>query len=128
MEALLRFLREKGIDAVVLGQPVLWKEEMTSEEVGALWFSVSTGEGPVRPSGAWLLREMGRYNALQESIRAFGCVQVIFAIIPIFWPILYAQRRMMRAQQRLFQERIRNALDVWEDDLEGEDFDLTSLY
>ena len=76
----------------------------------------------------YIRNAIAEYNALQESIRAFGCVQIFFVIIPIFWPILYAQRRMMRAQQRLFQERIRNALLVWEDDLEGEDFDLASLY
>lgn len=51
----------------------------------------------------------------------------MFVIIPIFWPFLYAQRRMISAQRRLAEERIRNAMDVWKDDLEGETFDLGFL-
>jgi len=75
----------------------------------------------------YIRNAISEYRAMRESVAAFGFVQVFFAIIPIFWPILYAQRRMMRAQQRLFEERIRNALDVWKDDLEGEEFHLGDL-
>ena len=71
----------------------------------------------------YIRNAISEYHAMLESLRAFGCVQVVFAIIPFFWPILYAQRRMMNAQRRLFEERIANALEVWKDDLGGERFD-----
>lgn len=70
LRSLLRLLEKNRVETVVLEQPVLWKEKMTPEEVDTLWFSVNTREGPVRPSGAWLLREMQRYNDLQERVAA----------------------------------------------------------
>jgi len=71
----------------------------------------------------YIRNAISEYHALQESLRAFGCVQILFALIPLFWPVLYAQRRMINAQRRLFRERIENALTVWRDDLRGETFD-----
>jgi hypothetical protein len=44
------------------------------------------------------------------------------AFIPIFWPILGAQKTMIGAQLQLGKDRIRNAIDVWRDDLKGERF------
>jgi hypothetical protein len=73
----------------------------------------------------YLRNAISEFKAMDESLRAFGCVQIFFAVIPIFWPILYAQRRMMTSQRRLAVERIRNALAVWKDDLDGETFDLS---
>jgi len=67
-EALLAMLNERGIDAVVLGQPVLWKENMSEAERTSLWFYVETPAGRVRPSGRWLVTEMARYNAAQHTI------------------------------------------------------------
>ena len=34
---------------------------------------------------------------------------------------------MMAAQTQLAKERIRNAIDVWKDDLKGEQFEIDSL-
>ena len=70
---------------------------------------------------------ISEFNAMNESFAAFGCAQMMFAIIPFFWPILYLQRRMMNAQRKLFRERNENAMSVWQDDLAGEQFDLPSL-
>jgi hypothetical protein len=79
----------------------------------------------IRKAKSLYIRDaISEYHAMLESMRAFGCVQVFFAIIPFFWPVLYAQRRMINAQCRLAEERIRNALEVWKDDLAGETFDL----
>jgi hypothetical protein len=64
---LLQELARRGIDTIVLAQPTLWKEEMTAEEMAALWFYVETSEGKVRASPAWLAREMARYNAAQAA-------------------------------------------------------------
>jgi hypothetical protein len=71
----------------------------------------------------YIRNAISEYHAMQASLRAFGCLQVFFAIIPFFWPVLYLQRRMMNAQRQLCEERILNALDVWKDDLKGENFD-----
>lgn len=68
MDALLDLLRQSGIEVLVLGQPVLWKEEMTRGEIDALWFRINSQSGSVRPSGGWLVREMARYNRVQEEV------------------------------------------------------------
>jgi lysophospholipase L1-like esterase len=68
MEHLLGLLDRHSADAIVLGQPVLWKENMSEAERTALWFYVETPAGRVRPSGRWLVTEMARYNAAQHTI------------------------------------------------------------
>lgn len=68
MEHLLELLHRHGTDAIILGQPVLWKENMSEEEGSALWFYIETPEGRVRPSGRWLVREMNRFNTAQQTI------------------------------------------------------------
>lgn len=72
----------------------------------------------------YIRNAISEYKAMEASFAGFGVAQGCFAIIPIFWPILYAQRRMHNAQRTLFAERIQNALEVWHDDLRGEVFDL----
>lgn len=68
MEALLEELEARGVEAVVLGQPVLWKPRMSDEERSRLWFGIRTPGGPVRPDPAWLAAEMARYNRLQREL------------------------------------------------------------
>ncbi|MFN3189540.1 MAG: hypothetical protein ACE361_03370 [Aureliella sp.] len=75
----------------------------------------------------YIRNAVSEYNAMEESLAAFGCAQMVFAIIPFFWPILYLQRRVMNTQRKLFRERIQNAMNVWHDDLAGENFDLPPL-
>jgi len=60
------------------------------------------------------------FKAMNESMRAMGCMQLFMAIIPLFWPVLYMQRRMMASQRRFAAERIRNAIEVWKDDLDAD--------
>lgn len=82
-------------------------------------------EDEVRKAKVLYLRNaISEYEAAMSMMGAFGCVQIVFAIIPIFWPILYAQRRMMNSSKKLMRDRIENAMDVWRDDLRGEHFDL----
>ncbi|MEX2189021.1 MAG: hypothetical protein WD875_19595 [Pirellulales bacterium] len=75
----------------------------------------------------YIRNAIAEYRAMEETLRAFGCAQIVFALIPVFWPILYLQRRTMNAGRELMKQRIRNALDVWKDDLAGESFDF-SMY
>ena len=64
--------------------------------------------------------ELSQLKALKTSMAGFGVAQGCFAIIPFFWPILWAQRKGMDAAVTLQKDQIRNALLVWEDDL-GDD-------
>ena len=36
----------------------------------------------------YIRNAISELKALDENMRAFGCVQIFFALIPIFWPIL----------------------------------------
>lgn len=74
---LLDCLRAINARGIVLGQPVLWKPQMSEEEHGVLWFGVATPDGPVRTSSAWLSREMARYNEVQARVAAeYGMMYV----------------------------------------------------
>jgi hypothetical protein len=65
----------------------------------------------------FIRNEISQLRALKTSFAGFGVVQGCFAIIPIFWPILWAQRSGMKAAVTLHSEQIRNALSVWGEDL-----------
>ena len=67
---------------------------------------------------------ISEYRAMTEAHVGFEKLQGCMSFIPIFWPVLGVQKRMMAAQRRLMRERIQNAIDVWRDDLQGERFDL----
>jgi hypothetical protein len=70
----------------------------------------------------YIKNSISEYKALKASYKAAGFVQVLFMLIPLFWPILFLQRKTMRAEEKLFRERIENALEVWGDDLKGINF------
>jgi len=57
------------------------------------------------------------YKALKQTTSAFGCAQTFFWIIPLFWPILFSQKKMLRVMENTMREKIQNALDVWADDI-----------
>ncbi len=65
---LVNFLVSRNKPIILLGQPVLWHEDMSEQEYKSLWFSVQSEEGPVRPSGKWLHEEMEKYNDVQQNI------------------------------------------------------------
>ena len=64
--------------------------------------------------------ELSELKALKTSMSGFGIAQGCFAIIPFFWPILWAQRKGMDAALTLQKDQIKNALSVWREDL-GDD-------
>ena len=72
----------------------------------------------------YIRNAISEYRAFREGLSGFQSAQGCMSVIPIFWPILGAQKKMLNAQLRLRQERIQNAIDVWQDDLQGERFDL----
>jgi len=78
------------------------------------------GLGPdeiAKAKALYVKNAISDYRLMKESLAAMGCVQVIFWVIPIFWPFLIAQKRMMRAGEQRMRERVQNALDVWGDDI-----------
>jgi hypothetical protein len=70
----------------------------------------------------YLRNAISEFEAAQASAQAFGMAQGCFMVIPIFWPMLGAQKRMIAAQLQLAKDRIRNAIDVWRGDQRGERF------
>ena len=69
------------------------------------------------------------YEATVASIGAFKIMWIMFLLIPLFWPFLFVQKRMMDAGLKRSRDRIHNAISVWaisvwQDDLEGERFEI----
>ncbi len=49
----------------------------------------------------YLRNAFSEYKAMQSQMKAFGGLQILFAIIPFFWPILWAQRVGMKSTMTL---------------------------
>jgi len=69
----------------------------------------------------FIKNELSELRAIKTSFAGFGVAQGCFAIIPLFWPILWAQRKGMDAAMTLQKEQVLNALSVWKDDLGGDE-------
>jgi hypothetical protein len=98
-----------------------------SPEKLQLFVAGLSGLAPAEVRKAKLLyirNAVSEYRAMKDSLQAFGQAQGCTSVIPIFWPVLRGQKRMMAAQLQLAKDRIRNAIDVWRDDLRGERFQL----
>ena len=103
------------------------QSEFLSPEKLQLFVAGLSGLAPeeVRKAKVLYLRNaISEYRAMIDSYQGFGQAQGCMSIIPFFWPILGAQKKMIGAQLRLAKERIRNAIDVWRGDLKGERFQL----
>lgn len=72
----------------------------------------------------YIRNAISEYRAFREGVSGFQSAQGCMSVIPIFWPILGAQKKMLNAGLRLQKDRIQNAIDVWREDLQGEQFDL----
>src|SRR5262249_49623128 len=67
----------------------------------------------------YIRNAISEYQATQAVLQGFRQAQGCMSIVPVFWPIIGAQKRMMAAQLELARGRIRNAIDVWREDLKG---------
>jgi hypothetical protein len=72
----------------------------------------------------YIRNAISELQAAKASYEAFGRSQGCMSVIPLFWPVLGAQKRVMAAQLQLSRDRIRNAIDVWRHDLKGEQFQI----
>jgi hypothetical protein len=101
------------------------RSDVLSPEKLQLFVAGLSGLAPdeVRKAKVLYLRNaISEYQAMRDSFQGFGQAQGCLSIIPVFWPIVGAQKRVMAAQLQLGKDRIRNAIDVWRDDLKGERF------
>lgn len=101
------------------------QSEFMSPEKMQLFIAGLSGLAPEESRKAKLLyirNAISEYHALQNSMAGFGQMQGCLMIIPFFWPVIWAQKKMMASQIQLGKERIQNAIDVWRGDLRGEVF------
>jgi hypothetical protein len=101
--------------------------EFLSPEKMQLFVAGLSGLAPDEVRKAKLLyirNAIAEYRAMVDSYAGFGQMQGCMSIIPLFWPMIGLQKRIMSAQLQLAKERIRNAIDVWRGDLKGERFQL----
>lgn len=68
----------------------------------------------------FIKNEISQFKASLATMDGFMKLQGCFSLIPIFWPMLKAQRTTMKAAITMQIEQIQNAIDVWREDL-GED-------
>jgi hypothetical protein len=104
-----------------------YRQDSLSPEKLQLFMAGLSGLAPneVRKAKVLYLRNaISEFHAMKNSIQGFHSAQGCFSIIPVFWPVIGAQKRMLAAQLQLGKDRIRNAIDVWKDDLQGERFEI----
>ena len=72
----------------------------------------------------YLRNSISEFQAMQARFHGLSQAQAqgLMSIIPLFWPFIAAQKRMMAAQLQLSKDRIHNAIDVWRSDFKGERF------
>jgi hypothetical protein len=101
--------------------------EFLSPEKLQLFIAGLSGLAPeeVRKAKVLYIRNaISEYHAMQAMLEGFPGAQGCMSMIPGFWSVIGAQKRMMAAQRQLARERISNAIDVWREDLKGETFRL----
>src|SRR5205085_6801456 len=110
-----------GVEGAMQQQP----SDFLSPEKLQLFVAGLSGLAPeeVRKAKLLYLRNaISEFQAMRASFQGFGQAQGCMSVIPVFWPIIGAQKRMMTAQLQLGKDRIRNAIEVWRGDLKGERF------
>lgn len=71
----------------------------------------------------YIRNAIAEFRALETTMASFRQLQGCMSIIPIFWPVISLQKRVMNTQIDLARQRILNAVDVWKDDLRAAGFD-----
>lgn len=73
----------------------------------------------------YIRNAIAELRAQEQIFASFGTMQGCLSIIPVFWPVLAMQKKMMSTQKQLAQQKIINAIDVWKDDLQAVGFDVS---
>jgi len=112
------------------GQPVPPRPDPLSPEQMQLFTARLVGLPPeeIRKAKVLYIRNaVAEFRAQIAGFRTFRQAQGCFTLLPFFRPFLGIQKSWMDAQLQLSRERIHNAIEVWKDDLQGEQFDLRDL-
>jgi hypothetical protein len=99
---------------------------MTPEKIQVFLAGLS-GMAPEEIQKAKLLflkNELTRAKTARDAMASFGMSTGCLSIIPIFWPILRAQKAMMNSAMMGQVQQLRNALEVWKDDLGAQGMEL----
>ena len=72
----------------------------------------------------YLRNAIADYRAQLAAQSSWTLATAIHWLVPLFWPMLFSFRRTQRIEAARQLERIRNAVEVWKDDLRGERFAL----
>ncbi|MBL9080407.1 MAG: hypothetical protein JNK76_01285 [Planctomycetales bacterium] len=75
----------------------------------------------------YIKNAIAEFRTFETTVSSFAQMQGCMSIVPIFWPIIKMQKKMINAQVDLARQRIMNAIDVWRDDLQAAGFDVTKL-
>jgi len=70
-----------------------------------------------------LRNAISEYRAMKRGVGAVGVAQGCFLVIPIFWPIFWAQKKGIGGAMRLSRERTTNAIHVGRDDHDEHEFE-----
>ena len=70
LQSIISLARNNRVPVLLLGQPILWNDQMTSEEDSVRWFRHYEGNEAFRASGGWMYHEMQRFNDAQRQAAA----------------------------------------------------------
>jgi hypothetical protein len=73
----------------------------------------------------YIRNAIAELRAQEQVFASFGKLQGCLSIIPVFWPVLAMQKKMMATHKQMSQQKIINAIDVWKDDLAAVGFDVS---
>jgi hypothetical protein len=65
----------------------------------------------------YLRNQLSQLRVLQTQMGEFRVVQGCLAVFPPAWLYLWTQRSRMHAAMTMGIEQVRNAMDIWKDDL-----------
>jgi hypothetical protein len=65
----------------------------------------------------FVLNAITDYEKSRSQSFAFGFLQIVFAIIPFFWPILLMQRWSINTELKAQKTKISNAISIWRESL-----------
>ena len=91
LRSIINLARNNGVPVLLLGQPVLWKDQMTPDEDSVRWFRHYEGSEAFRASGAWMYHEMQRFNEAQRKAAAEtgSCFLNLDEVIPKSLQVYY---------------------------------------
>lgn len=73
----------------------------------------------------YIRNAIAELRAQEQIFSSFGKLQGCLSIIPVFWPVLAMQKKIVAVHKQMATQKIINAIDVWRDDLKAVGFDVS---